>query len=39
MVIDHGRRVHFFESALSTNVVWVELAKVDLTKRRRPEST
>jgi penicillin V acylase-like amidase (Ntn superfamily) len=29
-VIDHGRRVYFFESALSPSIVWVELAALDL---------
>ena len=29
-VIDHGRRAYFFESTLSPSLVWVELARLDL---------
>lgn len=28
-VLDHSRRIYYFESALSPNVVWVNLNEVD----------
>lgn len=32
-VADHKRKLYFFESALTPNVFWVDLAKMDLSKK------
>ena len=31
-VVDHKRQIYFFESALTPNIFWVDLKKVDFSK-------
>jgi len=31
-VIDHKRKLYFFESALTPNIFWIDLTKLDLSK-------
>ncbi|MEK1868293.1 MAG: choloylglycine hydrolase, partial [Ensifer adhaerens] len=31
-VVDHKRKLYFFESALTPNTFWVDLKKIDFTK-------